>query len=69
MHLKAYSDSDWATCPDSRRSLTGFSVFLGESLVSWKSKMQQTISKSSSEAEYKALGATTYELQWLTFLL
>ena len=50
MHLKAYSDSDWATCPDSRKFVTDFSLFLGESLISWKSKKQQNISKSSSEA-------------------
>ena len=69
IHLKDYSDSDWATCPDSRKSITDFSVFLCESLIAWKSKKQQTISKSSSEAEYRALAATTCELQWLTYIL
>lgn len=69
MLLKAYSDSDWTTCPDSRKSITCFSIFLGESLISWKSKKQQSIFKSSFEAEYRALAATTHELQWLNFLL
>ncbi|KAH1134015.1 hypothetical protein GYH30_012429 [Glycine max] len=67
--LRAFSDSDWAGCQDSRKSTTGFMVYLGSSLISWQSKKQSTVSRSSSEAEYRALASTTCELQWLTYLL
>jgi hypothetical protein len=65
----AFSDADWGGCPDSGRSTTGFCVFLGKNLLTGVSKKQPTLSRSSAEAEYKALALTTSELLWLSYLL
>lgn len=47
LHIKAFVDADWAACPNTRRSTTRYYVFIREFLVSWKSKKQQTVSRSS----------------------
>jgi hypothetical protein len=67
--LQAYSDADWAGCPDDRHSTSAYCVFLGSNLVSWSSRKQPAVSRSSTEAEYKAVANATAELLWIQALL
>ncbi|KAJ0600540.1 putative RNA-directed DNA polymerase [Helianthus annuus] len=67
--LTAYSDADWGGCPDTRRSTSGYCVFMGGNLVSCSSKRQPTISRSSAEAEYRGVANAVSELSWIRNLL
>lgn len=68
LNITTYCDADGVSNPNNRRSVSSYCVFIGPSLVSWPSKRQSTVSRSSTEAEYRALANDTAEVLWITSL-
>ncbi|XP_047250131.1 secreted RxLR effector protein 161-like [Capsicum annuum] len=66
--LVAFYDADWVACPNTRRSVIGFLIKHGDSLILWRSKKQTTISRSSAESEYRSMASTVSELVWIIAL-
>ena len=69
LRLTGFYDADWVGCTNTRRSTYGYCIFLGANCISWSSKWQPTVSRSSVEAEYRSLASSAVEITWLTFLL
>ncbi|KAK1567230.1 hypothetical protein Q3G72_009608 [Acer saccharum] len=68
-HLHAFADADWAGNPDDRRSTTAYVIFYGSTPISWSSKKQHIVARSTTEAEFRAIASTAAELNWIGHLL
>ncbi|XP_021715979.1 uncharacterized protein LOC110683881 [Chenopodium quinoa] len=64
LHITGWCDADWASCPLTRRSINGWLVFLGHSPVSWKTKKQDTVAKSSAKSKYRSMSKATDKIRF-----
>ena len=69
MHIQAYTDADYASTPDDRKSSSGYCVFFGDNLVSWSATKQKVVSRSSEKSEYRGLAIAIVEIIWILSLL
>ncbi|KAH9725617.1 retrovirus-related pol polyprotein from transposon RE1 [Citrus sinensis] len=67
--LSAFSNADWGSDLDDRKSVGGYCIYLGNNLISWSSKKQPIVSRSTAESEYRALALAVSETLWITYLL
>ncbi|KAB2628557.1 hypothetical protein D8674_033352 [Pyrus ussuriensis x Pyrus communis] len=69
IYISAYSDADWVSNTNTRRSITTYVVFLGSNPISWQLKKQSSVSRSSTEAEFKALANCAADMCWIRSLM
>jgi hypothetical protein len=69
IRVEVYTDADWVGCLDDRKSASGYCAFVGGNLVSWRSKKQSVVARSTAEAEYRAMSHGVGEGLWLRRLL
>ena len=68
LELSTFFDADWAGCPLTRWSTTGYCTFLGTNWISWSSTKQPIVASSSTEITYQALASTAVEITWITYI-
>jgi hypothetical protein len=68
LNLNGYCDSDWAGSLDDRKSTTGYYIYLGPCLISWATKKQAVVARSSTEAEYRSMALAVAEMCWILML-
>ncbi|CAN1170240.1 Retrovirus-related Pol polyprotein from transposon TNT 1-94 [Linum perenne] len=69
LNVEAYTDADWAGDVNDRRSTSGYCTFVGGNLVTWRSKKQSVVARSSAEAEFRALALGVCEVTWISRIL
>jgi hypothetical protein len=69
LNIEGYCDSDWASCADGRKSTSGYFMFVGDNLVSWKSKKQSVVARSTAKTEYIVMALGVADMLWLKGLL
>ncbi|KAH9651968.1 retrovirus-related pol polyprotein from transposon RE1 [Citrus sinensis] len=68
LKITTFTDADWGSDLDDRKSIGAYCVYLGNNLISWSSKKQTVVTKSSAESEYRALASAASEIAWLKSL-
>jgi hypothetical protein len=69
LNIKGYCDSNWASCADDKKSTSEYCMFVRDNLISWKSKKQPVVARSTAEAEYRVMALSVAKMIWLRSIL